>query len=228
MASMVFGRSEPLVDGNVARVLLRVEGKEIEAAAGVRWAWERAAELVKRTRRGGGTCGPGVFNEALMELGALVCTPAKPRCGECPLAGDCVAKERGLQEQIPRPKARASRVAVIHSAVLVRDERGRLLVEQRGKTGLWAGMWQAPTLETAGPVSRKKVAEWAGVDSLRPLGRFLHPTTHREVSFVVWDGGCVKSLAPDGERPRKWVRSLKGLAVGNAQRRVLEMTGLLS
>jgi len=94
VASMVFGRAEPLVDGNVARVLVRIEGRECSAAEGVAWAWERAGELVRIAEAPKGQSakrsllGPGVFNEGLMELGAVVCVPRGPRCGVCPVRGE--------------------------------------------------------------------------------------------------------------------------------------------
>ncbi len=221
IASMVFGQREPLVDGNVARVLLRVEGHELSAPEGLAWAWTRASELVLLTNPSG-KASPGPFNEGLMELGATVCTPASPRCAQCPLSSLCVARQKGLQSQIPSPKIRPTRTAVIHSSILVRDPAGRLLMERRPEKGLWAGMWQAPTLETKRPPTPKRVAAWLGVAAVRRLGGFIHHTTHRAVEFVVWDGGAVKRV-PETGADRRWMESTEGLAMGNAQRRVLNM-----
>jgi A/G-specific adenine glycosylase len=222
IASMVYGRPEPLVDGNVARVLLRVEGRQLDAAAGVRWAWTRAEELVRHSVPTSGAVSPGLLNEGLMELGATVCTPASPRCWDCPLASLCKARKHDLQNQIPRPKAKPRRGSMIHSSILVRDPAGRLLMERRPETGLWASMWQAPTFESARKPPSKELAAWIGVPSLRRLGEFVHHTTHRYVHFTVWDGGVVKDLAANGAE-RQWVKSAGRLALGNAQRRVIEM-----
>jgi A/G-specific adenine glycosylase len=216
IASMVYGDAAPLVDGNVARVLLRVEGRELKAPEGVRWAWGVAQRLAPVAGEDA-----GIFNEGLMELGALVCTPAGPACRECPLSALCTARRLGSQDRIPTPKARADRAKVVHSSVLVRDGRGRVLIERRPETGLWAGMWQAPTLESTAPPSPKKLAAWLGVGRLRRVGGFTHLTTQRAVEFAVFDAGVAAAAASVVER--RWVRSLSGLAVGNAQRRVLTL-----
>jgi A/G-specific adenine glycosylase len=222
IASMVYGRPEPLVDGNVARVLLRVEGRRLDQAAGVQWAWTRAEELIQVSAAAIETASPGLFNEGLMELGATVCTPSSPRCPDCPLATLCQARKQGLQDQIPQPKAKPRRATIIHSSILVRDQSGRILVERRPETGLWASMWQAPTLESSGKQPPKKLAAWLGVPSVRRLGEFVHNTTHRHVQFTVWDGGIVKAVPSNGAE-RQWVKSVHRLAMGNAQRRVIEM-----
>src|SRR5690606_27262774 len=107
-SSIAFGRAAPIVDGNVMRVLMRVEnrsgrGADPSSPAAQRWAWERAEALVAAAGA------PGVFNEGLMELGATVCTPRSPRCGACPLRDLCLAREAGTQERVPRPKQAAAR-----------------------------------------------------------------------------------------------------------------------
>src|SRR5690606_18318055 len=88
ISSIVFGEPVPVVDGNVTRVVLRIEGRDLpqEAPATARFVWERAAALVEvaaGTKAKG--IGPGFLNEALMELGATVCVPRSPRCLECPI-----------------------------------------------------------------------------------------------------------------------------------------------
>lgn len=224
IASMVYGFPAPLVDGNVARVLLRVHGRELDQARGVRWAWGVAERLAVTAAATPGA-GPGTLNEGLMELGALVCTPRSPVCGTCPLANLCKARKSGRQESIPAAKPRRERARVVHSSVVVRDRAGRLLVERRPETGLWAGMWQAPTLETAGRASAGKIAAWLGVGKVRRLGGFTHLTSHRAVVFSVFEAAAEEPLRASGAR--RWVRSLSGLAIGNAQRRVLNMAQAL-
>src|SRR5918912_1533002 len=96
--SQAFDRRLPIVEANSLRVLCRLFGYrgDPREGAGKAWVW-RAAEAVLPGSR------PGDFNQALMELGALVCTPTAPECGECPLAANCVAVRDGLQDQIPPP-----------------------------------------------------------------------------------------------------------------------------
>lgn len=217
VASIVFGRAEPVVDGNVARVLLRIEGREgrHQDPAVMSWAWERSASLQRRT--GGQRCGPGDFNEGLMELGAVVCTPRRPRCAECPLSRLCRARRDGRQEEIPAPKARAARTRVYCAAARVRDARGRMLVRRRGE-GMWAGLWEAPTVEGSRRATRRQVED-LGVAVVRRAESFAFATTHRDLRFDVWEAG-----APNGT-PRgctwKTVAQVRRLALSSPQQRIL-------
>jgi A/G-specific adenine glycosylase len=97
--SLAFGRPEPILDGNVRRVICRVDdiADDPRAPATERRLWERADALVKAAPAGQA----GDLNEALMELGALVCTPGKPDCAACPLATFCLAHARGVQAERP-------------------------------------------------------------------------------------------------------------------------------
>lgn len=216
IASMVFGDAEPLVDGNVQRVLLRVEGREMKETERAREAWvrSRADQLVKATND------PGAMNEAMMELGATICTPTNPRCKECPLAKVCVARREGAQDRIPRPSKQAPRRDVFHSVVLIRL-RGRVLVEQRPSTGLWANMWQPITIERDDrPATRAEIVRALRLNAAAAAQRFDHMTSHRRVRFEVWEGRTM------GTKPARgvWVteKRLDSLPIGNPQRRILK------
>ncbi len=217
VSSIVFGERAPIADGNVARVLLRVEGEPMEhgAPATMAWTWDRAERLVRLAKD------PGAFNEGLMELGATVCTPRNPRCDACPLARRCRARATGMQASIPAPKRRTKREVAHHAAVVVRDGAGRLLVERRPASGLWAGMWQPPTVETSGRAAGKQVvARAVGLDSVRRREEFVFLTTHREVRFTVWDGTAGVGWTP-GRGVFRSRKQLERLALGTPQRRVL-------
>lgn len=223
IASIVFHRPEAAVDGNIARVLLRIEGREADETPREReaWVWERAEALVALADNA------GPLNEGLMELGAMVCTPASPRCDECPVARRCAAFERDAVDRIPPPKAKPAQREVFHASVVVRDERGRLLLEQRSRTGMWAGMWQTPTLERDDrPHASDEVASALGLARVRERGSFTHVTTHRVVRIDIWEG----SAAPRSKPARgTWmtVAQAEDLAMSNAQRRVLELIAAL-
>jgi A/G-specific adenine glycosylase len=219
VASIVYGRAEPIVDGNMARVLMRVDGKELDPVEGMRWAWGRAGELVAEGSKARGVR-VGALNEGLMELGAVVCVPRGARCGECPLARPCRARRDGRVEEIPAAKRRVERRKLFCAAVVVEDGRGRVLVERRGEDGMWAGMWQAPTLEAPARIGKGAVESWIGIRGLRSVDRFAHGTTHREFEFEVWCGDGIPRLGGDGRawRTRAQVRRL---AISNAQSRVL-------
>jgi A/G-specific adenine glycosylase len=222
IASIVFDRPEPAVDGNVQRVLARWYARPDppQDRAMIAWCWRRAGELVRQASR------PGVFNEALMELGAMVCTPRAPNCRRCPVADLCEARRHGLEETIPPPRPAPPRAAVHHHAVLIL-RGGKVLLEQRPPAGLWAGMWQVPTVESkrvlrAGEIGRSLPIL---VNGLRRLGTFEHNTTHRRITFHV----CAARIR--GSRGRRGRRGWRGewrvlddidhLPMSNAQRRVL-------
>ena len=160
VASIVFGRAVPAVDGNVRRVLCRLFDLEAPTAGRLR---EEAAALVDPGR-------PGDFNEALMELGATVCTPGTPGCGVCPVREWCGARVAGTVGQRParRPRREVRRVGYVVVVVVERsagvgEPRGPArspraagnpppavtLVRKRPATGLLAGMWEFPSLELA-------------------------------------------------------------------------------
>lgn len=214
LASIVFGAREAAVDGNVARVVCRIEGRDAVETEAERmaWVWDRARTLVAATDA------PGVLNEAMMELGALVCAPSSPRCDACPVSRFCRARAAGRQAEIPAPKARSVRRRIFHSVALVLDSSGRVLVEQRPVQGLWASMWQAPTIESeSGHVSVESLREQIGGGGWRRYRAFSHTTTHREVLFEVWKGSWRSR-----KRPKRgiWAEpgALQSLPFSNPQR----------
>jgi A/G-specific adenine glycosylase len=216
--SIAFGQREPLVDGNVARVLARLY--RMPGAVGeptfTKRLWELAAELVPAD-------GAGDFNQGLMELGATVCTPQAPACDACPLAASCGARAERAVEKYPAPKVKAAVRAIDQVTVVV--ERGeKLLLVRRPPTGLWGGLWEPPTREllrgerpadAAGRVAR----ECAGlsVSGIEPLDRFEHVLTHRRMRFAAF-----RARAKASERARagasydaaRWLAPEAALALG--------------
>ena len=145
VASIAFGEAVPAVDGNVKRVLSRLFDLPSASPGEFR---ALARELVDPER-------PGDFNQALMELGALVCVPRTPRCEACPLRSGCLALERGTVAARPAPKAK-NKVPEVDLAVVVAVARGeagalRLLLRKRPSSGLLAGMWEFPGVEVTRP-----------------------------------------------------------------------------
>lgn len=214
IASIAMGKREPLVDGNVSRVILRLEGQELAASdkAADRLVWSRAGELVEAAVE------PGEFNEALMELGALVCTPRNPACGLCPWEKSCQARADGTQDQIPVAQSAIARRVLYCDSLVVRDGAGRMLLEQRGPVGLWASLWQAPTSERDDRHAEAgELQTLFAATGLARAGEFVHQTTHREVRFRLW------RAATASDRGRRWalVSDLDGLGISSAQRRIL-------
>lgn len=256
IASIVFNQPEPIVDGNVCRVLQRLDARPGSASDKevMAWAWERAESLVQhssdspsqREGAGGGrreavrrvdaqssgaaAATPAAFNEGLMELGALVCTPAAPKCLVCPLRDLCVAREQGRAEEIPAPKTRAKRSRVYHDTVVVWRETARgveVLLEQRPTTGLWAGMWQPPTVESTTRARRtlQSLLAELGLPSTTSRAKprqWVFQTTHREVCFRIWSMASEYSV----DSNRKWFvgTAFERIGLSNAHRSILGET----
>jgi A/G-specific adenine glycosylase len=224
VASIAFGRPEPVVDGNVVRVLTRlfaIPGVPAETPTRKR-LWRLARRLVPRE-------GAGDHNQALMELGATVCTPRAPDCGACPLAGPCRARARGTPTSFP---AKAARRAVPHHdiAVGIVSRDGRLLLVRRPASGLLGGLWEFP----GGRVAQGERPEAAVARQLRerfglpvrpvaPLAPVFHAFTHRRVTLHPFtcegDGGPV---VPSYHTDHRWVPAdaLDGLALPRAHRAI--------
>ena len=215
IASMAFDEPASLVDGNVYRVLSRLWARDQPAdnREAINWAWDTAQNLVESATK------PGLFNEALMELGATVCTPRRPQCDQCPLAAHCRALQHGRVHEIPPAKQPVDRKHVHHHAVVV--QRGdRVLVERRPSDGLWSNMWQVPTVEAGRALSQTELRGRLPVNMTRleKLARFEHQTTHRRITFHVFEG---RSRTRRGE----WhhLDNLDDLPMSNPQRRILDM-----
>lgn len=138
VASIAYGEPVPVLDGNVKRVLARLTDlpDSIDDAAVTDDLWDLAGELVRGKS-------PGDFNQALMELGANVCTPRRPTCDACPLTRYCAAFATGTQEQ--RPVRRAKK-PVPHKEIVVAviKRNGRYLIGKRPANGLLGGLWEFP------------------------------------------------------------------------------------
>jgi A/G-specific adenine glycosylase len=173
IASIAFGKRAPILDGNVARVLCRLDKITADPREKTtsELLWTRAADIMPR--RGS----MGDFNSAMMELGATVCTPRNPKCLTCPVRMHCEAAAAGVQESIPVKKAAKKTPLLKRWTFCIRqraDMGDRWLIEQRPAKGRWAGMWQFVTRESE-DVERLPVR----VKSVRELTVIHHTLTHR-------------------------------------------------
>ena len=141
IGSLALGLREPILEANTIRLLSRLVGyrEDPSKGAGQRLLWRTAAEILPRKH-------VASFNQGLMEIGSLVCTPTGPRCGECPLATLCAAHEHGLQDRIPRPQPKQLFTKLHEAAVVVR-KNGRVLLRQCADGQRWAGLWDFPRFE---------------------------------------------------------------------------------
>ncbi len=184
IASIAFGLDEAALDGNIRRVLARVCAVRIPARspAGERALWQLARDHLPPGRAGD-------YNQALMDLGAMVCLPRSPNCLLCPLLNLCEARNLGLENELP---LLAPRPAVPHltvaAAVIVRE--GRVLIARRPNDELLGGMWEfsGGTLEegeTPEVALVREIAEelGAGIRVGEPLGVYRHAYTHFKVTL---------------------------------------------
>ncbi|HKK08596.1 MAG TPA: A/G-specific adenine glycosylase [Gemmatimonadota bacterium] len=181
ISSLAFGRAEPAVDGNVRRVLARLEDQPEPTASGlealsrglIEARAERAADL----------------NQALMDLGSELCTPRSPACPSCPVRASCLARERGTAEARPAPRSRGP---IPHhdvaTAVVWRD--GRILVTKRPPEGLLGGLWEFPGGKVEpgeGPeeAARRELREELGIEVEigEPLGKVEHAYSHFRITL---------------------------------------------
>lgn len=139
IASLAYGLDAPVLDGNVIRILTRWFNitDDVSAASTKTALWDLAEQLVPTERA-------GRWNEGLMELGRLICTPRSPNCPACPVAAFCEAYQLGIQAERPVKQARAKTPHYdVTAAVITRDD-GRILIAQRPTQGLLGGLWEFP------------------------------------------------------------------------------------
>jgi A/G-specific adenine glycosylase len=196
IASIAFDAPEPLVDGNVARVLARTHGISLDArgAEAQKAFWEIAGRLVVADPE----VPPSVLNQALMELGALVCTPLRPGCGVCPLAQLCVANRDGLTEALPVMSARTKPKPVAMVAAVV-WRGGRVLLARRAAQGLFGGLWEPPLVEAETLAAARDTWRAFGIDAaglrLATKTPVRHVLSHRALSVLVARGSLAEAGA---------------------------------
>jgi len=225
IASIAFGLDEPVLDGNVTRVLCRVfrVGTAPASAKTQRRLWALARRLIPAGRA-------GRFNQALMDLGATVCTPRRPACPRCPLARLCLARAGGEEEKLP-VKVRRRPIPHYEVAAGVVWKRGRILIDRRPSEGLLGGLWEFPggrrrAGESLEDCVVREIREELGirVRVRRPLVTVKHAYSHFRITLHVFEcdysSGRPKAIACAAW---KWVRpnDLDGFAFPRANRKVI-------
>jgi len=226
IASIAFGRDEPVVDGNVKRVLCRVYAIRGDARrpAIQKKLWALAATNLPKGKA-------GRWNEAMMELGATVCLPRSPRCDKCPLARVCRARELGIQEKLPT-KATPKRSPHYDVTAAVIRKRGRVLIAQRPVGGMLGGLWEFPggkreRGEWLEECLRREIKEELGVEIEvgQPVTQVKHAYTHFRITLHAFECRLVNG------RPRaiqvadwRWVRfdELDDFAFAVTDRKIIQ------
>jgi A/G-specific adenine glycosylase len=178
IAAFCFGERAAILDGNVKRVLTRALGfdGDLAVAAHERDLWSRAEALLPAS-------GIEPYTQGLMDLGATLCTTRAPRCPDCPLSADCVARIEGRPERFPVKTRKLKRGARRNVLLWLVDARDRWWLTRRPATGVWAGLWTLPVLESLDAV-RTLSAEWPGHgEALTPIS---HTLTHFDWLLEPW------------------------------------------
>jgi A/G-specific adenine glycosylase len=207
IASIAFNEPAAVVDGNVERVLQRLSGRVLS----LQDCWITATELLDSTR-------PGDFNQAMMELGAVICTPRRPGCLTCPVVGWCATRA-----ELPSPfKPVPQKKKEIHFALHSRG--GEVLLVQRALTAsLMPGMWELPEMRINGLGAGKQTApRLAKFQNDKPLYKLRHAITVTDFSVSVWRG-CRKPASA------KWipVTRLKQVPLTGLARKILRQAEML-
>jgi len=196
IASIAFERRSPIVDGNVVRVLSRLFAipKDPKSAEGRKVFWKKAEEILPKKSLGD-------FNQALMELGAVVCSPEKPACLLCPVRESCAAKKAGRPEDFPAGMKNKTTYRSVKMAAAIVVERGKILMRQRPDRGLLKGMWEFPMTEGgAGDLLRT----WP-LSMIKTLATVRHSVLNKRLRITPIL--CRLKGKMSGETGIRWIRS---------------------
>lgn len=181
IASIAFGLPHAVVDGNVYRVLSRYLALDtpIDSVQGKKEFSSVASDLLDQNN-------PGDHNQALMELGALVCLPKNPRCGDCPLVESCMAHEIGNQLDFP-VKSKKTKVSKRFLNYLVFSHNGKTLIKKRVGEGIWEGLYDFPCIEKM----QNESLMLSEIEHYQPVslvndGSFKHILSHQNIQAQFW------------------------------------------
>jgi A/G-specific adenine glycosylase len=205
--SQAFECRLPILEANSQRVLCRLFAiRDDPTRSPIRnQLWKLAGSLLPRRRIGD-------FNQALMELGALICTPATPRCRDCPLIKECSARRLGIEQEVPRRPARPATREVREAAVVIR-KGARVLLTQRPDEGRWAGLWEFPhgpleKGETHGAAANRLARQLVGLRvRVGPeLLTLRHSVTHHRITMSCFEATHVAGVFRPMMYPRgEWI-----------------------
>jgi A/G-specific adenine glycosylase len=224
LASIVFGMDEPALDGNLKRVYARLfdVSEPIDSTEGEKILWQLAKENLPKGKAAD-------FNQALMDLGAMICVPKKPRCLICPVIKECKARAHGAQDILPVKKLKKAVPQYVHAAAVI-VKKGKVLLAQRPSNGLLGGMWEFPN----GRVDENPAEGLAKVlkseynlrlrkkRTNKIVGIIQHTYTHLKVTVHAFEGEIESD--PKSENLR-WValKALGDYPMGRIDRKIADM-----
>jgi A/G-specific adenine glycosylase len=230
IASIAFGQRAAILEANTIRLLSRLIGYRGDPlrTSGQRILWQVAETILPQTN-------VAQFNQALMELGSLVCTPSEPKCHACPLSCLCAARAAGLQHQIPPAKNRRTYTELREAAIVVR-RNGRVLMRQCAEGERWAGLWDFPRfeLESTGPLFAReeivaKVLDQTGI-TCSPgaiLKSLRHGVTRYRITLDCYEATYLsgRARAAGNAAPTRWMKhaELAELPLSTTGRKIAEL-----
>ena len=196
IASICFGQCTPAVDGNVLRVISRLTADD--APIDTDETKKRVSALLRDIYP---AHAPGDFTQALMELGATVCTPRSPKCEICPARGFCLARERGQAAQYPvrAPKKEKRQEA---RTVFLLEWEGRFAIEKRSEKGLLSGLWQFPN--QAAPPDAAAALRAAAEMGVRPIELMMEIRREHIFTHIRWDMTAYRIRCAEGAERFTW------------------------
>lgn len=235
IASIAFNKSLPLVDGNVERIMARFLAfeEDVRLTRTKKKIWDHCNDLIQFISHSDLSQRKEVYgniNQALMELGATVCTPQKPKCHDCPIAYKCTAKEKGLQTKLPI-KSKLQKTKNIFSTSFLMEWDGEILVE-RASVDQWnSGLYQFPTIQEEQNHSSPEqliTKHWnlARESPIKTIGTLRHYITHHRINIRVLrielTPGDKKRLKLEGQ---EWatMQRIRALPFSGAHLKILKM-----
>jgi len=208
IASIAYGQKAPILEANTQRLFARLIAWDqvLTTSASQKQLWQFAEAILPDHDA-------GIFNQALMEIGSLVCTPKNPNCPQCPLSAHCQAFKQGRQDEIPQPKKKIEFIPLTEIALVVR-RKNEVLVRQCGQDERWAGLWDFPRFSVTDEKDlsgvEAQLQQAAGVQAA--LGSHLttikHGVTKYRITLLCHEmayqkGRLRPETGPDGQ-PRVW------------------------
>ncbi|MCI5071974.1 A/G-specific adenine glycosylase [bacterium] len=222
VASIAFDQAIACVDGNVKRVMARLFADDSKPC-------EKSQSLLDEKN-------PGDYNQAIMELGATVCTPKNPQCLLCPVQKQCTALKKGQVDQFPI-KAKKIKQKNIYAAIVLVEYEGHFLMQKRTQPGRWENLWQNPSLESEKKLSHHTILHWLESitekqsSNLTSVANINHQLTHQKIIAQVLHLNLKKNLNLKtlASQDYQWIKknNLATLGISTFQKKAFKNFGII-
>lgn len=211
ISSIAFKQSAAILDGNVKRVLARhfAIGGWPGNLSVANQLWKVAEELTPKTRT-------DAYTQAMMDLGATLCSRSKPRCESCPLMETCLAYATGKVKEFPGKKPKKDLPEKAVQMVILRNQEGNFLLQQRPPQGIWGGLWSFPEIDTTQDVRLYVKSNWSTPIELERWDRVRHTFSHFHLDITPVLVQLDKLPKSIGEKAIHWYNPLQPDALGLA------------